>query len=135
MKKILFTSLTIVMVIFAFSCNAQQVNNKTPKNDPSDKVEVYYFHLTARCITCKTVEEQAKANVQSLYGNKISFKSVNLDDDSSKEIADKLKVSGQALLVVKGEKQINLTNEGFMYARKNPEKFKSIMKEKIDPLL
>jgi uncharacterized membrane protein YhiD involved in acid resistance len=135
MKKILFTSLTIIMVIFAFSCNAQQANNKAQKNDPSDKVEVYYFHLTARCITCKTVEEQAKANVQSLYGNKISFKSVNLDDDSSKEIAEKLKVSGQALLVVKGEKQINLTNEGFMYARKNPEKFKSVMKEKIDPLL
>jgi len=37
-------------------------------------------------------------------------------------------------LVVKGNKKVNLTNEGFMYARTNPKKFKSIIKEKVDKL-
>ena len=50
-------------------------------------------------------------------------------------MAGELGVSGQTLLIVSGETRINITNEGFMNARSNPEKLKQIMKEKIDPLL
>jgi len=39
------------------------------------------------------------------------------------------------LLVVKGNQKINLTNEGFLYAVTNPAKFKSLIKEKVDPLM
>lgn len=114
------------MVMFTFYANAQ---------DSNTKVEVYYFHLTARCVTCQTVESEAKADIQSLYGGKVSFQSINLDDASSKEIAEKLKVPGQALLIVKGKQIQNITNEGFMYARKDPAKFKAVIKEKVDALL
>ena len=40
-----------------------------------------------------------------------------------KKMAEALKVSGQTLLLVKGEHRVNLTNDGFMNARTNPEKF------------
>ncbi|OFY41001.1 MAG: hypothetical protein A2X18_02875 [Bacteroidetes bacterium GWF2_40_14] len=135
MKRSLILSFTILMVMFAFSCNAQDNSKKNVKTSVSDKVEVYYFHLTARCVTCQTVESEAKADIQALYGGKVSFQSINLDDASSKEIAEKLKVPGQALLIVKGKQVQNITNEGFMYARKDPAKFKSVIKEKIDALL
>jgi hypothetical protein len=46
-----------------------------------------------------------------------------------------LGVSGQTLLLVKGSKQVNLTNEAFLYAVTNPEKYKAIIKEKVDELL
>jgi len=91
-------------------------------------------------VTCKTVESEAKNNIETLYPNQvkngiITFQSVNLDDDSSKDLAKKLSVSGQSLLIVKGDQKFNITNEGFMYARTNPEKFKTIIKGKIDSLL
>jgi len=60
---------------------------------------------------------------------------VNLDEPASKTIADKLGVNGQTLLLVCGAQKINITNEGFMYARSNPEKFKAVIKEKVDGLL
>jgi len=116
-----------------FSGNAQTAKKETPVST-SDEIEVYYFHFSARCVTCKTVEAEAKADVQNLYSGAVSFQAINLDDDSSKAIAEKLKVSGQTLLIVKGDQQINLTNEGFMYAMSNPAKFKSIIKKKIDVL-
>jgi len=133
MKKFLLFSFAIVMLMSGFSCNAQTSKKETPVST-SDNIEVYYFHFTARCVTCKTVEAEAKADVQNLYYGEVSFKAINLDDDSSKAIAEKLKVSGQTLLIVKGDQKINLTNEGFMYAMSNPAKFKSILKEKIDIL-
>lgn len=99
------------------------------------KIEAYYFHNATRCTTCKTVEAEAKADLKELYGDKVTFKALNLEEKSTDAIASKLKVSGQTLLVVKGDKQVNLTNEGFLYAVTNPEKFKKIIKEKVDPLV
>jgi hypothetical protein len=113
------------MVMFSLNSNAQ--SNKATNVAAPVKVEAYYFHLTSRCETCKAVESEAKKDLQSLYGEKVSFKSINLDDASSKVLAEKLQVSGQALLVVKGSKILNLTNDGFMYARKEPAKFKAVI--------
>ena len=133
MKRSFLLSFAILMVMFSLNSNAQS-NNASNVTAPV-KVEAYYFHLTSRCETCKAVEAEAKKDLQSLYGEKVSFKSINLDDASSKVLAEKLQVSGQALLVVKGSKILNLTNEGFMYARKEPAKFKAVIKEKVDPLV
>lgn len=131
--------LTIALLVPFFSCNAQP-KKPAAKAADSGKVEAYYFHFTSRCVTCKTVEAQAKEDLEKLYpeqfkAGKITFQAINLDDASSTAIAEKLKVSGQSLLLVKGSKQINITNEGFMYARSNPDKFKEIIKEKVDGLM
>ena len=133
MKKVILLSFTLLVM----SCflSIAQTATKSTKSAASEKVEAYYFHLSARCITCKTVEAEAKKNLETLYGGKVKFQSINLEDDASKAIAEKLKISGQTLLIVKGDTKINLTNEGFMYARNNPEKFKTIIKEKVDGLL
>ena len=133
MKRSFLLSFAILMVMFSLYSNAQ--SKKTTNVTAPVKVEAYYFHLTSRCETCKAVEAEAKKDLQSLYGGKVSFKSINLDDASSKVLAEKLQVSGQALLVVKGSKILNLTNDGFMYARKEPAKFKAVIKEKVDPLV
>ena len=99
------------------------------------KIEAYYFHNATRCTTCKTVEAEAKADLKELYGDKVTFQALNLEEKSTDAIAKKLKVSGQTLLVVKGDKQVNLTNEGFLYAVTDPDKFKAKIKEKVDPLV
>ncbi len=130
--------LFILMITLAgvASCNAQSSTKKEIASSSSDKVEVYYFHFSSRCVTCKTVEAEAKKDIESLYpeqvkSDKISFQAVNLDESSSKELAEKLGISGQTLLIVKGDKKLNITNEAFMNARSNPYKLKEIIKEKI----
>jgi hypothetical protein len=133
MKKIHFISISIVLLMSSLICNAQTAKKETAVS--GNQIEAYYFHNTARCVTCKTVEAEAKANLGSLYGTQVTFKALNLEDDATKPIAEKLKISGQTLLIVKGDQKINLTNEGFMYARTNPAKFKKIIKEKVDKLL
>jgi len=134
MRKIIFLSFALMLVMSGLMCTAQ-TSVKTTQPSTSAKVEAYYFHLTNRCVTCKAVEAEAKKDLEALYGGKVSFQSINIEDDESKAITEKLKIEGQTLLLVKGDTKINLTNEGFMYARNNPEKFKSIIKEKVDSLL
>lgn len=135
--------LIIAMLLFApfISCSAQpssKDDKATASN--SDKIEAYYFHFTARCVTCNTIEAKAKENLESLYPQHIksgllTFQSVNLDDAVNKPLAKKLGIAGQTLILVKGDEKINITNEGFMYAMVKPEKFKEVINEKVEFLL
>jgi cytochrome oxidase Cu insertion factor (SCO1/SenC/PrrC family) len=135
--KVLKFFITMTLFLLAVACNGQTQQAKPTAT--SDKIEVYYFHFTARCLTCNTVESETKKNIEILYpelvkAGKISFKSLNVDEKSTTTIAKKLKVYGQTLLVVKQNRKIDLTNDAFLYARSNPEKYKAIMKNKIEEL-
>ena len=132
---------TLFFIVPLVACTAQPSNkDATASTNNSDKIEAYYFHFTARCVTCRTIEAKAKENLETLYPNQvkqglITFQSLNLEEAPNKTLADKLGISGQALLLVKGDQKINLTNEGFLYAVSKPEKFKEIINEKVDGLL
>jgi hypothetical protein len=85
------------------------------------------------------VEENAKKAVEALYPDKVktgeySFSVINLDDASSKEIAKKLSVGGQTLLVVRGDKKIDITDKGFLNAH-DLEKMKVEIKSAVDKVL
>ncbi len=133
--------ITLLLIAPFITCTAQSSNKEAKTSvSNSDKIEAYYFHFTARCTTCRTIEARAKENLETLYPNQfkqglITFQSLNLEEQANKPIAEKLGVSGQTLLIVKGDTKINLTNEGFMYAVVKPEKFKEIINEKVDGLL
>ena len=134
MKRTLFYIFFMVLLLSSFLGTAQAVKSGTPTT-VANKVEAYYFHMSTRCVTCKTVEAEAKKDLETLYGGKVNFQAINLEDEKNKAIVEKLKISGQTLLIVKGDSKINITNEGFLYAVTNPEKFKSVIKTKVDGLL
>lgn len=122
------------------SGTATKNNTEETKMAETGKIEVYYFHFTRRCATCNAVENVTKETLQASYtekmeNNEITFLSVNLDEENSKAIAEKIGVSAQALLVVSGDKKIDLTNDGFMHAKNNPEKLKVKIEETINAIL
>jgi hypothetical protein len=139
--KILKSSLLIMFVSFSiFTCNAQTPENQKTKEGTNKDIRVYYFHNTMRCPTCNAVENETKMVLEMFYEDNmktgvIDFTSLNLEEDEGEKMAESLSVSGQTLLLVKGETHVNLTNEGFMNARTNPDKFHKILKTQIDKLL
>ena len=71
-----------------------------------------------------------------MYADKVSkggysFKGINLDDESSKAIAEKLGVGGQTLLIVCGNKKIDITDKGFLNAH-DLEKMKEEIKKAVE---
>ncbi len=97
------------------------------------EVTAYYFHATRRCATCEAVEKVTKEALQEYYGDKITFQSINRENET--ELTQKFNVSGQSLLIVKGTTVVNLTNDAFLNARTNPDKLKSKIKATIDELI
>jgi hypothetical protein len=139
MRKLFLTNFLLISLIF-ISCNAQTSQKLSPADSKNGDVGVYYFHMTSRCVTCKTVEAEARKNVEMLYPDQvkkgmISFTALNLEEATGKSMGEKLGVNSQTLLIVKGDQRINITNEGFLYAVSQPQKFTEVMKTKIDALI
>ena len=139
--KILKSTLVIMLVALSlFACKTQTKETQEATVELSGDVQVYYFHNTKRCATCNAVEDETRVALEMFYEEKmkagtIDFTSLNLEEEEGKTMAEALQVSGQTLLIVKGETHINLTNEGFMNARTNPTKFHELIKTQIDNLL
>ena len=130
----------LILLVSITSCSGQPTKKQAVSTTSGNDIEVYYFHMTTRCVTCRAVESETKKNLDILYTDlvkmgKITFTALNLEEITGKTIGDRLGVSGQTLLIVKGDQKINLTNEGFLYALSKPEKFREIIKDRIDPLV
>jgi hypothetical protein len=142
MRKIIWISV-IVVALAAFLAFRPGIKADVASDTTAiaaDKVEVYYFHFSRRCVTCIAVENKAQEAIVALYPDEyskgtITFASVNLEDEKSKPLAEKAKVTGQALVIMSGDFRKDLTAEGFMYANNNFEKFKAEIKKTIDPLV
>ncbi len=135
MKIYFLFSLAIILSMSGIAASAQTVSTQS-QSQPKTVVEVYYFHFTRRCATCMSVEETAKGALEKLYADKMksgeyTFKSLNLDDDATKALAEKLSVGGQSLLVVSGTQKVDITSQGFMNAH-NPEKMQQEVKKAVD---
>lgn len=140
MKKLLIL-LSIAFSFPLFACNpaGNEANGNSAIVAPA-KIQVYYFHNERRCATCVAVEDETKKALNELYAarmksGEITFQSVNLEEKSGEELANKLKIAGQSLIILNGDKQTDLTEQGFMYARSNPAKLKAEIKKSIDAAL
>ncbi len=136
MKYAKFILMILLGIVMLNSSNAESKKEKKVVVKQNSEISVYYFHFTRRCITCNAVEKISKELIKEKYESKnVKFFEYNLDEDTSKEIANKLKVSGQTLLVVKGKKKIDLTQKAFMYAKNEPDKLKKILIETLNKLI
>ncbi|MBU2651034.1 MAG: hypothetical protein KKA81_08870 [Bacteroidetes bacterium] len=132
--------LSIVLVAVLTGTFAQQETKVVTQQDGQEiKAAVYYFHLERRCMTCKNVEAQSKKALEQLYPGEMEkgtvvFKSVNIEDKSGDELKEKYGIKGQTLLVVKGDKKKDLTSEGFLYAKSDPDKLKAEIEKAIKEL-
>ena len=111
----------------------------------AQRVEVRYFHGKQRCITCRSIEKCAKEVLDESFASqqkskKISMKVFDISTEQGKLVAADHKVSFSSLFIVKIDKngketRIDLTRQGFQYAKRNPGEFKKILKEEITKAL
>jgi len=68
------------------------------------KIEVYHFHATRQCVTCKTVGSNAEATVNTYFANelksgKLVFAHINIDLSENKAIVEKYGATGSSLMI------------------------------------
>lgn len=138
MNFIKFLTVFVITLIVTTS-NGQNSKTTTTKQSTS-KIEVIDFYGTHRCVTCKTIEANAKYTVDTYFAAEkkkgtVVFKTINVDDDKNYKIAENFEATGTALFlnVIKNGKEthIDLTDFAFMKG-KDKDTFSKELKTKIE---
>jgi len=142
MKEVISFLILITLVTGSYACTGNSSSNSsgTLLVNPVKKVEVYYFHFSRRCTTCINVENESRKSVETLYPEQVkkgevTFQSVNLDEKDGEATGAKYKIEGQTLVVISGDKRVDLTDKGFLYANNSPDKLKAEIKKAVDGML
>ena len=134
----------LALALLALSACQQPDKSKTITTEISgSKVELIDFYGTHRCVTCEAIEENAKYTVDNFFKEevkqgKLEFKTVNVDDESNYDMAEKFEATGTALFinVIKDgkEEHIDLTAFAFEKGTERDE-FSDELKAKLSEQL
>jgi len=108
-KKYIYVGIGIaVFLLLVFTIPKYFTGNVTASgaqiSGDIQKIEIYHFHATSQCVTCKTVGANAEATVNTYFANelksgKLVFAHINIDLPENKAIAEKYGVSGSSLMI------------------------------------
>ncbi len=144
MKKLFYTLIAAILLISCSNNTEKKTETASTDVKQADRIEVLYFHGAQRCVTCKAIESNTKALLDSLYSNeiasgKIVYKIIDISQKENEEVADKYEVTWSSLFVNRwknGTEEVNnMTEFGFANAKSDPDSFKNGIKSKIDELL
>jgi hypothetical protein len=130
MKASIFLSITL-MVLFG-SCgqnNSSQQVNVNPNNTAQlSRLEVYCFHGTRQCTTCKNMKANTLKALtlhysKQLQDSSIVFKIVDVDLPENEVLAEKFQATGTALMLnwVKDGKDSIIDMSDFAFEKANDE--------------
>jgi len=128
---------TIVFLSMLSNPESIMAQKKSNKVDP--EIDVYYFHRTVRCVTCKRVEEFASKTIQEYFESETSkgvirFTPVNVEEEANFKLAEKISGGNNGLYLVKhsktGDQIIDLNDAAYDNIR-DEAKFKETVSAKI----
>lgn len=108
-----------------------------------EKVEVYHFHATRQCYSCKTLGTFAEETVNTYYSNelksgKLVFAHVNVDLSENKALVEKYEAKGSSLIIGVSGKDGSFTKEeniNVWYKIDNKEDYMEYLKGIIEQKL
>jgi len=108
-----------------------------------EKVEVYHFHATRQCVTCKTVGAFSEETINTYFSNelksgKLVFAHINVDLPENKSLVDKYEAKGSSLLIGVYGKDGSFSKEedtNVWYKISNKEEYMAYLKGIIESKL
>lgn len=155
LKNVLIAVILLLIVILIVS-NRDRVDNWRSAKEPIksavlgdtveaqtvDKVQVYYFHRTQRCNTCKAIgrytgEVINETFIEEQKRGRIEFREINVELPENKELAKKFKASGPSLFmnIIKNGQDNIIADANIWRLVGDEESFKKYLAEKIKSLL
>jgi len=108
-----------------------------------EKVEIYHFHATNQCYSCKTVGAYAEETVNTYFSNelksgKMVFGHINVDLPENKVLVDKYGAKGSSLIIGVYHRDGKFTKEenvNVWYKISNKEDYMTYLKGVIESKL
>jgi hypothetical protein len=132
--------LLLLFTITIFSCSSPEKQSEVNTNPiVTTKTEIWLFHQTRRCKSCKAVEAIAESVLRNEFldiKDSVQLRKINLSLPENNQYAEKFKANWSGLYLCtqtsKGEIIENLTTFALFYAQIKPDTVYSLLKQKIN---
>ena len=110
-------SLIYLVVTELGTSETEQKKVETEETQQSDRLDIYYFHATARCNSCLKIEKFTRSAIETGFENelkngKIVFKMVNIEKQENKHFITDYELYTKSVIVqqIKGGKPVKWSN-------------------------
>ena len=132
MRKLFYLLIVTLVLVSCGNGSKKKTGENQAEEIQSNRIEVLYFHGAQRCITCRAIETNTVALLDSLYSKekadgKIIYKVIDISKKENEAIADKYEVTWSSLFVngwKDGKENVNnMTEFSFSNAKNAPGNF------------
>jgi hypothetical protein len=105
-----FLAVAALFAIFVHAEKGRADSRATSQPQTTDtKVVAYYFHVTARCTTCRTIESYSREVIERKFGadiagNRLQYKLVNVQLPENRHFVKDYQLFTKSLVLVRFEK-------------------------------
>ncbi len=132
--------LLVIAVMVPKYIAGDTTDDKVKISGDVEKVEVYHFHATQQCYSCKTVGAYAEETINTYFSDelksgKVVFASINIDLAENKELVNKYQAKGSSLWIGTYYKDGSFTkveNVNVWYKISNKQDFMDYLKGVIE---
>jgi hypothetical protein len=144
MKKLIFLALIAALTACSNSTKPTDGSTTTNENLTVDRLEVYAFHGTRQCTTCKNMKSLTKSTLEKYFATELKegtivYRVVDVDEDANYDLAEKFEASGTALMINRiknGKENIkDWSDFAFEYANGDKSAYEKELKRLIDEQL
>ncbi len=143
MKKYIYSLVFMVFIVFMTvlpGISAEEAEAIKTNAEPMPRyISATYFHTTARCPTCHTIEELSSKAVQLNFENelktgKVVWRIINVDEPENKHYNEDYQLYTKSLIIseMKDGKEVRWKNlEKVWHYVRDDEKFDAYVKDEI----
>lgn len=136
MKKSILLALLIIALT---SCGGNGKRETAGCSQPTDTsaTYVYYFHGKQRCKTCIAVENVTKETVETAFSNNpsVKFAEILITEKEFENLIKQYEISWNALIIAKGDDFVDITDQAFATAVKDPDRLANLIKDEVNQRL
>lgn len=142
MKHLLF--ITFFALISACGNKSEKSTDTSKVELKKDRLEVFAFHGTRQCETCKHMKAYTKSTLDKYFkaelnAGTIVYQVIDVDDEANYELAEKFEATGTALMINKvknGKENIeDWSDFAFEFANGEKSVYEMELKKMIDAQL
>ena len=142
MNKRILRVFLLIFALHSLLCllaQAQSPQKSAAATAKKDKFVAYYFHATARCPTCRKIEQLSAASISGSFASELKdgtleFRRVNVEEQQNRHFVSDFKLYTRSLVIVrysgdKVEQHKNLTRVWEMV--QSPQQFGEYVRTEI----
>ena len=133
-KNVAIVFMLITVVTGCWRSERQAEVNMLEITADTTVVNALYFRVRQRCETCDAVASIAQKTIETAYAGNSKVRYIEIENSlkTNEALVEKYEVMWNALIIVKGDDAIDITQRAFLNAVNKPQILENLIKEEVD---